>query len=333
MVVLALVAGIVAAVFMSLLGREAAGWVPHLGRAVIRFAAKRIPEDERDRWRDEQLAELAGLADRPLSSLIFAADVLLNARATAAEVRAWLDVGDGASPQRSRWARLKVPGVGQLALCIGAYVLFSIVTGSLALSTDPSTAAANTGTVIAVEQSLHVFVEPSIQQSVGHSGAVFGMLAWSVINLPTAVAMGGLVYACLFRNSSFMFVRTMFLAVVTIAAGAQLILATTGPTAMPEWGMNSVMSYIGSTAPPARTLPDVDIAMAFIVAWPLARLVRERALKLAWAAYPFFLTWAKLAVGGTWVMGVAFAVLVAAAAAAIAARLTPGPRPSQATPS
>lgn len=60
-----------AAAFRQRVG--SAAWA--LSTRIVAWAARRLPHRYRDRWRDEWMADLQQLSERPASSLIFAARV------------------------------------------------------------------------------------------------------------------------------------------------------------------------------------------------------------------------------------------------------------------
>jgi len=78
---------VVGAVAKSLLTEEARAWLPYLSQRFIRSAARHLPDEDRDRYEEEWLAEVAAWSDRPLSALARAAHIRWNAR----EMRASLD--------------------------------------------------------------------------------------------------------------------------------------------------------------------------------------------------------------------------------------------------
>jgi membrane-associated phospholipid phosphatase len=41
---------------------------------------------------------------------------------------------------------------------------------------------------------------------------------------------------------------------------------------------------------PYAAVPSMHVAFALMIGWPLARLVRRRAVKLLWIVYPFLMT-------------------------------------------
>jgi Bacterial sugar transferase len=84
--VLAFFCGVFVAVVHGLLTDEARGWLPHLARAVVRAAARRLPPAHRQRYEEEWLAELVAYSDRRLTALIRACSLWVSARAMRAEL-------------------------------------------------------------------------------------------------------------------------------------------------------------------------------------------------------------------------------------------------------
>jgi RNA polymerase sigma factor (sigma-70 family) len=74
----------------SVLSNEARAWLPHLARWLVRQAAQRLQDEERDRYEEEWLAELAAWSDRPLSALVKAAHIRWRTR----EMRVSLGSGE-----------------------------------------------------------------------------------------------------------------------------------------------------------------------------------------------------------------------------------------------
>jgi hypothetical protein len=71
----------------ALFGQEALGWLPYLTRRIITSAAMRLPDDHRERWHEEWLADLKELDDRPLTAFAYAVSVATSAGSLARELR------------------------------------------------------------------------------------------------------------------------------------------------------------------------------------------------------------------------------------------------------
>jgi RNA polymerase sigma-B factor len=96
----AIVCAVVVAAGQSLLSDEARAWLPHLARWLVRSAARRLQEQERDRYEEEWLAELAAWSDRPLSALGKAAHIRWRAREMRASLGSAELVEHGGSDRR-----------------------------------------------------------------------------------------------------------------------------------------------------------------------------------------------------------------------------------------
>lgn len=100
---------VVAAVAHALLVDEARAWLPHVSRWLVRRAARRLPEEQRERYEEEWLAELASWSDRPISAVGKAAHIRSRARAMRLSL-------DGYEPQVPAIDRLLA---GLALVCVG----------------------------------------------------------------------------------------------------------------------------------------------------------------------------------------------------------------------
>jgi GT2 family glycosyltransferase len=71
-----------ASLLLPLLQQEAWGWCPVLAKRLVRIAAACVPIDERERYREEWLAEVEAFDGRHLSMVMMAARILLFAPST-----------------------------------------------------------------------------------------------------------------------------------------------------------------------------------------------------------------------------------------------------------
>ena len=78
---------LVVAIALSLVGRDAWGWLPSISRGVIRLGIRVLPADRREIRREEWLAELSSVyGERRVSGLLWTlmlVPVCLRERATA----------------------------------------------------------------------------------------------------------------------------------------------------------------------------------------------------------------------------------------------------------
>jgi hypothetical protein len=186
----------------------------------------------------------------------------------------------------------------QVALFVVAYYGYSLVRGTV----DGRAASAfqNARSVIDIERTLHVFVEPSVQAWVSSSQLVTDVASWIYINAQTSITLSALVWLYLFRNSSFYFVRNMMVVAMGIALVGYMAYPTAPPRMLPEWGFqDSVSLFTGVPADdatvnalfnPYAAVPSMHVAFSLMIGWTLVQLVRPRPLRLLWFAYPFMMT-------------------------------------------
>jgi hypothetical protein len=223
----------------------------------------------------------------------------------------------------------------QIVLFCGAYWLYRLVRGF----TDgkEAEAFANARELIGLERSLGLFVEPAVHAWAEGRTWVIDVASWAYVNSHFTITTLTLAFIYLRRNSSFYFVRNMFM----VAMGFALVLYAAYPTApprfMPEWGFSdSVARFTGLTAEgssadalynPFAAVPSMHVAFALMLALPMARIVRRRWLAVLWRMYPVLVTFVVVATANHWWFD-AFAGAVVAAVSALAAVLFARWRPA-----
>jgi hypothetical protein len=252
---------------------------------------------------------------------------------------------------RSLLARLTPHGwfdvVRQLLLFGAAYWGYRLARGMV--DEKAATAFENARDMISVERTLGLFVEPSIHAWTASSGFVMDAASWIYINAQSSVTVGALVFLYLFRNESFYFVRNMMMVAMGIALVGYAAFPTAPPRFMPEWGFfDPVAEFTGvshDSVPvnalfnPYAAIPSMHVAFALMIGWPLAKLVRTRVLRVAWALYPLLVTFVIVATANHWIVDAILGAMTAGAsawAAAWLARARPhvwrfSPSPSEAT--
>ena len=170
---LAVVGLIVGYVFLralgGMIGREAAGWAPHVARQVVRTAADGLPAEYRDRYREEWLAEVGTLSDRPLTALITAFSIARNARRLAQELAPatqpvanspapipsiateWLRLSSWLGPLQARLSRIRTRVSGSYPMTVRALPY-------LAAAATIGIFASGTGLAVEIPVAIVVFV-------------------------------------------------------------------------------------------------------------------------------------------------------------------------------
>ncbi len=186
----------------------------------------------------------------------------------------------------------------QVSLFGLAYLCYRLVRG-LAES-DYSAAFAHARDLISLERGMHLFVEPSVQAWASGSHVVIVLASWLYVNAQGPITIAALLYLYMRHNSSFYFVRNMFMIAMAIALIGYIVFPTAPPRFMPEWGfVDSVSDFTGvkvggTSSISALTnvyaaVPSMHVAFALMIGWTLARLVRWPVARVAWTIYPFMM--------------------------------------------
>ena len=216
----------------------------------------------------------------------------------------------------------------QLALFAAAYGVYGLVRDMV--ESRATTAFEHALDLIRIEQTLHVFVEPSIQAWASGSHVLMDASSWVYVNAQTTVTVGALVYLYLRHNRSFYFVRNMLMISMVLALVGYVAFPTAPPRFLPEWGffdpvgeatgMRLETAHGGAGMTTALTnlyaaVPSMHVAFALLIGWPLARLVRWRAARVLWALYPLAIAFVIVATANHFILDAVFGAVTAGLAA------------------
>jgi membrane-associated phospholipid phosphatase len=222
----------------------------------------------------------------------------------------------------------------QLLLFAAAYYAYQIVRG--VVDGKVAVAAWNATKIINLEHSLHVFAEPSVQAWASSRGWIIHVADWMYLNSHFVVTVSALVYIYLRRNDSFYFVRNMFMIAMGLALVGYVAFPTAPPRLLPEWGFaDTVANFVGESAEnsasalynPFAAMPSMHVAFALMIAVPAIMLVRNRALKVAWGAYPGLVAFVVVVTANHFWLDAAVGALVAAVSALAATAALARARP------
>ncbi len=230
----------------------------------------------------------------------------------------------------------------QLALLVGVYVLYQLVNGLIATG-NPYKPFGDATKIINFERLLHVFVEPSIQSWALNKRWLMDAADWAYLYSHYVITSMVLLFIYLRRNSSFYFVRNMFMVAWMIALVGYALFPTAPPALMPEWGFTDALSqFLGMgtmhldnhSAASAfvniyAAVPSMHVCFAVMTGWPMVRLVRSRAAKIAWAVYPLWITFVVVATGNHFLTDVFLGAVTAGLAALVAKYALARIRPQQ----
>jgi hypothetical protein len=213
----------------------------------------------------------------------------------------------------------------QIALFGAAYLAYRFVRGLV--EGDANAAFAHARDLIALERTLHVFVEPSIQAWASGSHFLMVLTSWIYVNAQTTVTVAALVYLYLRHNRNFYFVRNMFMIAMAIALVGYAVFPTAPPRFMPEWGfVDSVADFTGvhvshaSASLNALTnlyaaVPSMHVAFALMIGWTLARLARRRLVSVLWLMYPFLMAFVIVVTANHFIIDAVLGALTAGVSA------------------
>lgn len=211
-----------------------------------------------------------------------------------------------------------------------AYLLYRWVRG---LVDDPGGAAVafeNARRLISIEQALDVFVEADVQGWAERTPLLVDASSWLYINAQTTVTLGALAFLYLAHNASFYFVRNMFAASWLLALVGYGLYPTAPPRMFPEWGFSDAVSAFTGVRPgesvsalfnPYAAVPSMHVCFALMVAVPLARLSRRRAVRALWWLYPLLVVFVIVATANHFLADAVLGAVTAGIAALVARRL------------
>lgn len=222
----------------------------------------------------------------------------------------------------------------QVLLFAAAYYGYRLVRGLV--DGEASLAFENARTLVSAERALGLFFEPGLQAwALGQSWLVHGA-GWMYVHSHVIITIGFLIWLYLSRNRAFYYVRNMFLIAMGLALVGYVVFPTAPPRLLPEWGFtDTVVGLVGEKAArgaellynPFAAVPSMHVAFALMIGVLAMMLVTNRALKLAWAAYPLLVTFVVVVTANHFwldaVLGAAVAAVSAYAAHAGLARARP----------
>jgi hypothetical protein len=186
--------------------------------------------------------------------------------------------------------------VRQVLLFALAYYGYRIVRGMVDDPVGAALAFQHSRDIIHLEQSLGIFVEPSVQSWVAGRPFLLDVASWLYINAQFTVTMACLAFIYLRHNASFYFVRNMFAVSMWAANVGFMLFPAAPPRFFPEWGfVDSVANLthaandsvaVNALVNPYAAVPSMHVAYALMIAVPLARLSKHRVTRAIWAVYP-----------------------------------------------
>jgi hypothetical protein len=227
----------------------------------------------------------------------------------------------------------------QICLFACAFLLYDLVRGLVDIPNSYKPFGDATK-IIDLERALHIFVEPSVQSWAVSQHWLIDAADWTYLNGHFLVTFGALAFIYLRRNSSFYFVRNMFLIAMVIALFGYWLYPTAPPRLMQEWGFTDSISqfllggagYVDTGPSKAflnfyAAVPSMHVCFAVMIGFSMGRMVTWRAARIAWYLYPVLVTFVVVATANHYLTDVFLGALTAGASALLAKRLLARARP------
>jgi PAP2 superfamily len=240
-------------------------------------------------------------------------------------------VAGGAAGRLRTWLSLRHSLRGEAAAVLALYGLYELARGLVVGDTAEADRHANE--LVALERSLHLFVEGNVQRAAHAVPGLTGLLGAAYLTLHLAVTAGLLLWLHQRRPAAFPFVRTTLL----LASGLALVGFLVYPTAPPRLagvGLVDTVSggrvdlnhgLVSSLYNPDAAVPSMHIGYALVVGASVLRYARSHLAHLAGAIYPPFVLLVVVATGNHFFFDAVTGAITVALAAGAALLIT---RPS-----
>lgn len=227
------------------------------------------------------------------------------------------------------WLASPHSGLQEILGLTALYGVYEVVRGfggeNLQLALD------HTHDIVALEQSLGVFVEQGVQRSVeGVSGlpALLGVL-YMLLHFAGTTAV--IVWVHRRRPDAYPVVRTTLIAATALALVGYILYPAAPPrlsglgfvdTVTSSTGLNLSSDFLGSFYNPIAAVPSLHFGYALIVGGALFALASNRLVRLAGALYPALMLFVIVATGNHFLFDAAAGGLVVAIAWLVSLRVT-----------
>jgi hypothetical protein len=228
-------------------------------------------------------------------------------------------------------------GYGDAGRQLGLFVLAELSYEAVRGVADGARSQAfiNGQNVIDFEKGTHTFFEPAFQKLFLDHRWIVDFANFMYMNSHFVVTTVFLVWLYLFRNSSFYFVRNMFLVAMGLAVVGYALLPTAPPRLFPEFTdtitdyaqVNHDSGLVKLFINPYAAIPSMHVAFSTMIGITGVLISRHTIAKVLWAAYPVLVFWVVVVTANHfWVdgaIGLLVAALSAVTARSILARVRP----------
>lgn len=224
----------------------------------------------------------------------------------------------------------------QLGLFVLADLCYETVRG--VAEGQRALAFANGERLVDIEQATGTFFEPGLQGLLLSERWIVDAANFMYMNSHFLITTGFLVWLYLRRNSSFYFVRNMFLVAMALALVGYALYPTAPPRLFPEYGfvdtitdfsqVNHDSALVKIFVNPYAAVPSMHIAFALMIAIPGFFNSRHALSKAFWALYPLLVLFVVVVTANHFWLDAAAGAVVAVLAALAAHRLLARARPA-----
>jgi hypothetical protein len=221
------------------------------------------------------------------------------------------------------WLSVRHPLRVEAALVLGVYALYETTRGGVAASR--AIAIRHARDVVAIERSLHLFVERAVQQEAEHVSGLIGTLGVAYLTFHLAFTSLVLLWLHRRRPDAYPLIRTTLLIASTLAVVGYALFPTAPPRLSGLGISDTITSYghvnlnkglVSGLYNPYAAVPSMHAAYALVVGFALFRHGRHLLTRLAGGAYPALVVFVIVATGNHFFFDVAAGALVAAVASA-----------------
>jgi hypothetical protein len=239
------------------------------------------------------------------------------------------------------WFSTTHSGLREILGLVALYGVYEVVRGFG--GEDFAAAIANTGDIVALEQSVGVYVERAVQESIGGLAGMPTILGLAYMLLHFVGTAVVIVWVHRSRPEAFPIVRTTLIASTALALIGYLAYPAAPPrlaglgfsdTVTEHTGLNLSSDLLGSFYNPIAAVPSLHFGYALIVGVALAALARRRSLRIVGALYPGVMLFVIVATGNHFFFDAAAGGLTVGLAYVVARWLTATrpARPASASP-
>jgi hypothetical protein len=199
-------------------------------------------------------------------------------------------------------------------------------------------AFANAAAITDFERSTGTFFEPDLQSALLSHQWIIDVANFMYMNSHFVITTGFLVWLYIYRNSSFYFVRNMFMVAMALALVGYTLVPTAPPRLFPEDGfVDTITAYaqvnhdsglVKLFVNPYAAIPSMHCAFALMIGITGALISRHAVTRAFWCVYPLMVFFVVVVTANHYWVDAAAGALVAALAALTAREVLARFRPA-----